>query len=73
MNTFLSNAEIKELTGYTYKSLQCQELARMGIKFIINPRFGNPKVLRKELEAKGCSGSTAAQASIDLDALKVVS
>ncbi len=73
MDTFLTKDEIKELTGYSYKRRQCQELARMGIKFIVNARFGNPKVLRKELEAKACSGAVGAPASIDLDALKEVS
>ncbi len=73
MNTFLTKAEIKELTGYTYKRRQCQELSRIGIKYIVNSRFGNPMVLRKELELKACSGSHLQEPSINLKALQEVS
>jgi len=74
MSTFLTKDEVKELTGYTYKAKQCQELSRIGIKFIVNTRFGQPMVLRKELELKACSSNSAvSEATINLDALGEVS
>ena len=69
---FLTKSEIKEVTGYTYKRKQCQELTRIGIEFLVNSRFGNPLVLRKELEEKACSGSKVREPSINLEALKKV-
>ncbi len=73
VNTFLTKSEIKEVTGYSYKRKQCQALSRSGIKYIVNSRFGNPMVLRKELEEKACSGSKVREPSINLNALKEVS
>ena len=70
---FLTKPEIKEVTGYSYKRKQCQALSRSGIKYIVNSRFGNPMVLRKELEEKACSGSKVREPSINLNALKEVS
>ncbi len=66
---FLTKPEIKEVTGYSYKKLQRQELTRIGIKFIVNSRFGNPLVLRKELEIHACSKSISADSTINLEAL----
>jgi hypothetical protein len=72
-NIFLTKPEIKELTGYSYKRKQCRELARLGIRFMVNSRFGDPIVLLKELEEKACSGSMVREPSINLEALKGVS
>ncbi len=70
---FLTKSEVREVTGYLYKKLQRRELARMGINFLLNSRFGNPLVLRKELEERACSGSKVREPSIDLGALKEMS
>ena len=72
-NMFLTKSEIREVTGYLSKKLQRRELTRIGIKFLVNSRFGNPLVLRKELEEKACSGSKVREPSINFDALKAVS
>ena len=45
----------------------------MGINFIPNSRFGNPLVLRKELEFKACSEGHVKEASININALKEIS
>jgi len=73
VSTFLTKSEIWEVTGYVHKKLQRQELTRLGLKFLVNSRFGNPLVLRKELEEKACSGSKVREPSINFDALKAVS
>ncbi len=70
---FLTKSEIREVTGYLYKKLQRRELTRLGLKFLVNSRFGNPLVLRKELEERACSGPKVREPSIDLEALKEVS
>ena len=66
---FLTKSEIKELTGYHHNKLQCQELTRLGLQFLVNSRFGNPLVLRKELELHACSKSHSVDSSINLEAL----
>jgi hypothetical protein len=72
METFLTKDEIKILTGYSYKKKQCQELNRNGIKFMVNPRFGNPLVLRKELESLMCTKSHISEPALNLKALNEV-
>jgi hypothetical protein len=73
MNTFLTKDEIKELTGYTYKRQQCQALTRLGVNFMVNPRFGHPMVMWKEYEMQACGNSPSGESSINLAALKALS
>jgi len=35
---FLSKPELKQLTGYTWKSRQQSTLGELGIEFVVNPR-----------------------------------
>ena len=57
MSTFLSKAEVSELTGRKQRLKQIQQLASMNIDFTIDA-FGWPKVLRKLVETRlGLSSS----------------
>ncbi|WNN49848.1 DUF4224 domain-containing protein [Siccibacter colletis] len=42
---FLTNEELKDLTGYCYARQQCKWLSKEGIPFRMN-RMGHPKVNR---------------------------
>lgn len=46
---FVSDAEIRTLTDYTYCSKQCAWLQNNGIRYVVGSS-GKPKVLRAELD-----------------------
>lgn len=54
--TFLTAAEVKELTDRSHKKLQIEALRNMGVAFWVTPA-GRPKVARAVLE--GRKGTTA--------------
>jgi len=70
MNTFLTKDEIKELTGYRFKKCQRQALSRMGIEFLVNPRVGNPIVLRSEIERQASTLAKTNEPTINLKAMR---
>lgn len=49
---FLSNAELKELTTYTHRKKQCEQLSKMGYAFTVRPIDGKPLVLASLVEAR---------------------
>ena len=49
---FLTNAEIKELTGYTRKTEQAKALARSSYEFEVREKDGKLLVLRSYIERK---------------------
>lgn len=46
-NDYLTQTDIKEITGYQYPSKQIKQLIKLGISHIIRPD-GYPRVLRAE-------------------------
>ena len=71
METFLTKYEIKELTGYTYRRLQCEHLDKIDIPYHCD-RFGNPKVYRAKYEAMGGDKHYSPEPSINLEAMKEI-
>lgn len=49
MNLFLTDDEVVELTGRHRKTMQIEQLRRMGIAFYVNGS-GHPKVCRSAIE-----------------------
>jgi len=72
MDTFLTNEEVVALTGYKFKKCQCQALGRMGIKFLVNDRLGNPMVLRTEIESSAGMAANDQGPEINLEAMNEV-
>ncbi len=67
---FLTKSEVKEVTGYVYNKLQRQELTRLGLKFLVNPRFGHPLVLPSEIERQASTLTKTNEPTINLEAMK---
>lgn len=53
-NAFLTREEISILTGRALKSMQIEQLRRMGISFFVNGA-GRPVVVRSAIEGTGVS------------------
>jgi len=70
VDTFLTKAELFELTEYRHYKRQGEALSRMGIKFLVNPRHGNPKVLRTEVENQASTSAKTNEPTINLEAMK---
>lgn len=51
MSLFLSQDEVRELTGYTIKAKQIDQLRRMGIPFLVNGA-GRPVVTTAAVEGR---------------------
>lgn len=52
--TFLTQEEVRELTGRTHKSLQITALAKMGLPFFVNPA-GRAVVTRVAIEGRAAA------------------
>lgn len=50
-STFLSAAEVKQLTGRTLKAMQCAQLRKQGVPFFENAE-GRPIVARAAVEGR---------------------
>lgn len=50
---FLTLEEVQELTGYQVRKKQCEQLRRMGIRYVQN-RFGDPKISRTHIQEICC-------------------
>ena len=69
VNTYLTIPEIQELTGYTYRRLQCEHLDKIDIPYHCD-RFGNPKVYRAKYEVMEGDKYYSPEPSINLKAMK---
>jgi hypothetical protein len=49
---WLSTEELRDLTGYTHRKKQCEQLSKMGYAFTVRAIDGKPLVLRSHVEAK---------------------
>jgi hypothetical protein len=52
---FLTDAELRDLTGYATPRKQREALARMGYRFDVRPD-GRPRLLRSAVEARQLGG-----------------
>lgn len=68
---FLAPEELEILTGKARPSAQRRELARMGIKHLVNS-LGHPIVCRSEIEVKASTRGGERKTEPDLDALREV-
>lgn len=68
---FLTEEEIKQLTGKARPGAQRRELARMQIKFLVNC-LGRPVVCRSEVEATASTRGGQRKTTPNLDALREV-
>ena len=53
---FLTDPELRDLTGYATRSKQREALAGLGYKFDVRPTDGRPMVLRAQVEARQIGG-----------------
>ena len=67
---FLSNAELKELTTYTHRKKQCEQLSKMGYAFTVRPIDGKPLVLASLVEARHGGKGKQRRAEPDLSHLE---
>ena len=51
MNAFLSDEEVRRLTGRTFKALQCANLRQIDVPFFVNAA-GRPVVARSAVEGR---------------------
>jgi hypothetical protein len=56
---FITDEDLRELTGYTHRAKQVAQLRRMGIPFFVNAA-GRPIVARATIEGGNQSSPTAA-------------
>lgn len=56
IDTFLSDEEMKKLTGCSYKKLQIEVLRKNGIKFTLNHQ-GRPVIMRSTVDGTAKGGS----------------